>query len=151
MILGKAGKQSCNVVPKNFHWNGVGCRGPVQWLLCFIAMFWMFEFVKISIQNVRKAMANFASKTRSSKQNKMFVLYKQLIALSSSNRRPRIFKYVYRTIFSSNCIVPWGCRRDSSCFRKFFVNLCWGRWSISYRCLFLFFCSNCFQTKSRTK
>ena len=26
-------------VPKSFHSTSVGCRSPVQWLLCFIAMF----------------------------------------------------------------------------------------------------------------
>ena len=92
-------------VPKSFHSISVGCRNPVQWLLCFIAMFWLFEFAKISIQNVRQAMANFASMIRSSKQNKMFVLYKQFTAFSRSNRRPRIFNQMYRATFSSSFLV----------------------------------------------
>ena len=76
------------------------CNGSYASLLCFECL-----SSKISIQNVRKEMANFAPGTRGSKQNKMFVLFKQLTALPSSNRRPRIFKHVYRTTFSSNCIV----------------------------------------------
>ena len=89
-------------------------------------MFWLFEFAKISIQNVRKAMAKFASIRRSSKQNKMFVLYKHFTAFSRSNRRPRIFNQMYRATFSFNYFVPWG---SCECFvvENFLRNIyCWG-------------------------
>ena len=90
-IMQEAGKQRCNMVPQSLNSNGEGCRSPVQWPSCFIAMFWLFEFAKISMQNVRKTKANFASNRRSSKQIQTFVFYKHFTALSSSNRRPRIF------------------------------------------------------------
>ena len=99
-IMWEVENKEATFVPKSFHSTSVGRRSPVQWLLCFIAMFWLFEFAKISIQNVRKAMANFASIRRSSKQNKMFVLYKHFTALSRPNRRPRIFNQMYRATFS---------------------------------------------------
>ena len=72
-------------------------------------------------------MANFASMIRSSKQNKMFVLYKQFTAFSRSNRRPRIFNQMYRATFSFNCIVPWGCSEFFAVenFRRR-KNNCWG-------------------------
>ena len=93
-------------------------------LHCYVLTVWVRQ---ISIQNVRQAMANFASMIRSSKQNKMFVLYKQFTAFSRSNRRPRIFNQMYRATFSFNCIVPWGCSEFFAVenFRRR-KNNCWG-------------------------
>ena len=91
-IMGEEGKQKCNVVPQSLKWNGVGvealCNGPHASLL----FFWLFEFAKISMQNVRIAKANFALKWRSSKQFQMFVLYKHFTA------------FLYLATFSSTCI-----------------------------------------------
>ena len=78
------------------------------------------------IRNVRKEMVNLPRIKRSSKQKQMVVLYKRLTALSSSNRRPRIFSTMYRARISRVQLYPflslWGCRKISSKLRIFFVN-----------------------------
>ena len=81
---------------------GVQKNRPMAFVLhCYIFTVWVRK--KMSMQNVRKEMANIASIKRSSKQKQMVVFYKRLTALSSSNRRRRTFNTMYHAAPDSNC------------------------------------------------
>ena len=119
----EAGKQRCNMVPQSLNSNGEGCRSPVQWPSCFIAMFWLFEFAKISMQNVRKAKANFASNRRSSKQSKFKCLYciSILLLCRAPIEDPEFSSISIPKLPPPIVSVPWGCRSDCLWRRIFFL------------------------------
>ena len=101
---GRDGKRKMLCGTTRLYSNRMGCRNPVQWPSCFIALFSLFEFSQNTMQNARNTMANFASMKRSSKQAQKFLLHKHVTALSSSNRSPRPSKHMYRQTPPFNCI-----------------------------------------------
>ena len=103
---GRDGKRKMLCGTTRLYSTCMGCRNPVQWPSCFIALFSLFEFSKNWMQNARNTMANFASMKRSSKQVQKFLLHKHVTALSSSNRSPRPSKPMYpQLLFLSHYLL----------------------------------------------